>query len=104
MTEPQSSHDAHAGPDFLTYIYIFLALSVCTVMSFVFYGVLGQGMTSASIIMLIAVIKALLVALIFMHLKFDWSRVYFLIVPALILGLMMMMVLLPDIVMWDWHN
>ena len=103
MSESQASHDAHAGPDFLTYVYIFLALSVCTVLSFVFYGVLGQGMSSASIIMLIALIKALLVALIFMHLKFDWNRVYFLIVPALILGVMMMIVLLPDIVM-VWHD
>jgi cytochrome c oxidase subunit 4 len=102
MTDSQ--HDAHdAGPDFLTYLYVFVALSVCTVLSFVFYGVLGQGMSSASIIMLIAVIKALLVALIFMHLKFDWNRVYFLIIPALILGVMMMVVLLPDIVM-AWHE
>lgn len=104
MTDSQTSHEAHAGPDFLSYLYVFVALSICTILSFVFYGALGQGMSSASIIMLIAVIKALLVALIFMHLKYDWNRVYFLIIPALILGVMMMIVLLPDVVMWTWHD
>ena len=34
-----------------------------------------------------------------MHLKFDWAKVYFIIVPVSILGVMMMIVLMPDIVM-----
>jgi hypothetical protein len=33
-----------------------------------------------------------------MHLKWDWGRLYFLIIPVFILGAMMMMVLLPDLV------
>jgi hypothetical protein len=37
-----------------------------------------------------------------MHLKFEWSKLYFLIIPVMILGVMMMVVLLPDIVI-DWH-
>lgn len=101
--EPHPSHEAHAGPNFQMYITVFVALSICTGLSFLFYWVLGQGMASASFILLIAVIKAALVAMIFMHLKFDWKRVYFLIVPALILGLMLMIVLLPDIVLTWWH-
>jgi hypothetical protein len=54
------------------------------------------------LIMIVSVVKATLVALIFMHLKFDWGRLYFLVIPVLILGVMMMVVLLPDIVI-GWH-
>jgi hypothetical protein len=33
----------------------------------------------------------------FMHLKWDWKFLYFLIIPVFIMGTMMMTVLLPDI-------
>ena len=94
---------AHAGPDFRLYLIVFAALSVFTLLSFVVnwaehaFGFSSQ--TGATIIMGIAIIKATLVAMIFMHLKWDWSRLYFLIIPAFILGAMMMMVLMPDIVL-----
>ncbi len=94
---------AHAGADFRLYLIIFAALSVFTLLSFVVnwaehqFGFSPQ--TGATIIMGIAIIKATLVAMIFMHLKWDWSRLYFLIIPAFILGAMMMMVLMPDIVL-----
>ncbi len=101
MTDQTEAH-AEAGPNFNTYLAIFAILSVCTLMSFLVNAMLGQNHTSASIILLIAVIKAVCVAMIFMHLKFEWSRLYFLIIPVMILGLMMMIVLLPDIVL-DWH-
>src|SRR5262245_47111445 len=91
---------AHAGPDFRLYILIFAALSVFTLLSFLVNAIFGAGNhTGAAIIMVIAVIKATLVAMIFMHLKWDWNRLYFLIIPAFILGAMMMMVLMPDIVL-----
>jgi len=102
MSEPHANGDAHAAPDFQTYIYVFLALAICTILSFAVYGVL-EGMAAAGIIMIVAVIKAALVIWIFMHVKFDWPRIYFLIVPVLILGVMMMFVLLPDIVI-AWHQ
>ena len=55
--------------------------------------------TGATIIMIIAVIKATLVAMIFMHLKWDWSKLYFMIIPALVLAPMLVFALLPDIVL-----
>ncbi len=54
--------------------------------------------TSFIIIIGVAVIKAFLVGLIFMHLNFDWGRVYFIIVPIGILAVMMVLVVMPDIV------
>jgi len=98
------THDpSQVGPSFKSYIAVFVALTVCTALSFVFNGVLGQNQTSMMLILGVAVIKAFLVALIFMHLKLDWSKLYFVIIPVMILTVMMMIVLLPDIVL-AWHQ
>lgn len=105
MADPHG-HDSH-GPNFAIYMVIFGALSVFTALSFVFNGMARaewiSHMTSAYLIMIVAVVKAVLVGMIFMHLKWDWAKLYFMIVPAFILGAMMMMVLMPDIVM-AWHQ
>jgi caa(3)-type oxidase subunit IV len=95
--------EAHAGPDFALYLKVFGALVVCTALSFLANWLLGQNASSMAIIMVVAVIKAVLVVMIFMHLKFDWSKLYFIVIPVLILAVMMMIVLLPDIVL-AWHH
>ena|SRR5581483_517399 len=103
MTENHAV-DEHHGPNMAVYLGIFAALSVCTVMSFVFYMAFGAGsMKGATLIMLVAVLKALLVGAIFMHLKYDWPKLYFLIGPVFIMAAMMMVVLLPDMVI-AWHT
>ena len=43
--------------------------------------------------------KALLVGAYFMHLVFDWGRLYFVIIPVVIMATMLVVVLLPDIVL-----
>jgi len=93
----------HDGEDHGTkpYLMVFVALSICTAISFVVYMALKQSSPTSSFVIIfsIAVVKALLVAAWFMHLISDWKRVSILIVPALILGPMLMMVLLPDMVL-----
>jgi len=102
-----AGHDAHAGPDFALYIKIFAALCVLTLMSFLSNLIVNRGMNlpvlSMIIIMLVSVAKATLVAMIFMHLKWDWSKVYFLMVPVVIMGVMMIIVFLPDIMLAWWN-
>jgi cytochrome c oxidase subunit 4 len=102
-----SGHDEHAGPSFKIYMVIGAALAVFTAFSFLFNWMAREHYisthTSFTLIMLVAVCKATLVGMFFMHLKYDWFRLYFMIVPAFILGTMMMMVLLPDIVI-AWHK
>jgi caa(3)-type oxidase subunit IV len=98
----------HAADDhgavFKAYVTVFIALSVFTAVSFVVNQIFGIGsQTGAAIIMIVAVIKACLVGLIFMHLKWDWYKLYFMIVPAFIIGTMMIIVLLPDIVL-AWNH
>lgn len=90
----------HHGPGFAAYMTVAAALSVCTVASFFFNGLAqNQVITtfvSFALILSVAILKATLVGLIFMHLKWDWKLLYFLLVPAFILGVMMMVVLMPD--------
>lgn len=90
----------HHGPSFTTYMVIALALSVCTIASFFFNGMAQSGtittFTSFALILSVAIIKATLVGMVFMHIQWDWKVLYFLLIPAFILGIMMMVVLLPD--------
>ena len=102
MADP---HDHSDAPDehFSLYVKVFVFLAVCTALSFIFNAlargdVISVG-ASAGFILFIAVIKAAAVVWIFMHLKWDWRKVYFLITPLLILCFMMIMILLPDLVL-----
>jgi caa(3)-type oxidase subunit IV len=110
MADTDSAHvHVHEGPNVRAYLVIFGALAVFTLISFVANYAAHPEVgwitpyASFAIILIVAVVKAVLVAMFFMHLKWDWSRVYFMIVPVLILGTMMMFVLLPDIVL-GWKS
>jgi caa(3)-type oxidase subunit IV len=105
------SHDATEthGPPTRTYLVIFGALLIFTTVSFIAnylahpeVNVIGRT-ASFVIILGVAVCKAVLVAMYFMHLKFEWGKLYFLVIPVMILTVMMMIVLLPDIVL-TWHH
>jgi cytochrome c oxidase subunit 4 len=97
------AHDEHHGPDVKAYLVVFGALSIFTGLSFLFNTMAHNKTitygTSFVLILGVAIIKATLVGLYFMHAKYDWGRIYFLIIPAAILATMMMIVLMPDIVL-----
>jgi cytochrome c oxidase subunit IV len=102
------SHEhAHGPATTKPFMVVFTALCVFTLVSFVVNYFVRQGSVVAStgfvIILGVAVVKALLVATYFMHLKWDWSRLYFLIIPALVLAPMLVFALLPDLVLY-WKN
>jgi caa(3)-type oxidase subunit IV len=107
-----TAHATAHDPDMKVkaYFTVFIALAVFTAVSFVANWAAHPEhawitpFTSFVIILGVAIIKAVLVALIFMHLKFDWSKLYFLIITALIMGTMMMTVLMPDIVIAWQHS
>ncbi len=103
---PYADHAA-TGPNFQAYMVIFYILCVFTAASFLFNWMAHHEWithtTSVACIVLIAVIKAACVAAIFMHLRFDWGRLYCIVIPVSILAVMMMIVLLPDIVL-GWHR
>ena len=95
------AHDVEHGPNVQAYLVVFGALSVFTGLSFAFYEMFPRNVSFA-LILLVAVVKATLVDLYFMHLKLDWPKLYFMINHAFVLATMMMIVLMPDIVV-GWH-
>jgi cytochrome c oxidase subunit 4 len=103
MADTSHGAESHAGPALQVYLVIAFALGIFTALSFVVNWMVRGGSLTAhtgfALILGVAVCKATLVGLFFMHLKYEWAKLYFLIVPAFILGLMMMLVLLPDAVL-----
>jgi caa(3)-type oxidase subunit IV len=102
-----ASHaNGHAAHPVQPYLVVGGALAIFTIVSFVVNVFVRGGsltpMAGLALILGVAVVKATLVAIYFMHLKYDWAKVGFMIVPALILGVMFFFVLMPDIVM-AWH-
>ena len=86
MTDTGHDHDHH-GPTFQTYLTIFIALCILTSVSVIVNAVFTHGShAAAAIIMGVSVFKATLVAMYFMHLKYDWAKLYFLVFPVVIEG------------------
>jgi cytochrome c oxidase subunit 4 len=89
------------------YLVVFGLLCCFTLVSFLVNDVVRHGSLSSAagfvIILGVAVVKAGLVGTYFMHLKWDWRKLYFLIVPAFVLAPMFMFALMPDIVLY-WKN
>ena len=110
MADDAHAPDDHAdhgdhGANVTMYFRVFVALAFFTLASFLAnyfasgeHPWISKGF-SFLIILAVAIVKAGLVGWVFMHLAFDWRKLYFMIFPAFILGAMMMMVLLPDIVL-----
>ncbi len=95
--------DEHHGPDLALYMKVAAALAVFTASSFGINALVRSEHFSPELgfvlILGVAVVKAVLVGTFFMHLMSDWGKLYFMIVPAFILGAMMMVVLMPDILL-----
>ncbi|MCS6851112.1 MAG: cytochrome C oxidase subunit IV family protein [Gemmataceae bacterium] len=102
MSESHAAN-THHGPSLRAYLMVFGALSCVTLITFLanLIARYNEGFVMASfvIILTVAFFKATLVVLYFMHILFDWRQVYMLILPALALGPMLIIVLLPDIVL-----
>jgi cytochrome c oxidase subunit 4 len=102
MAESHST-EHHEGLNVKAYLVVFAALAIFTAISFLVNATVGRNMTGLLIILSVAIVKAVLVGLYFMHLVLDWGKFYFLIFPAFILGAMMIVVFLPDMVL-AWHH
>jgi caa(3)-type oxidase subunit IV len=97
--EHKEAHGEDHGDLFKIYLMVFGSLAVLTGISFGTYELLkGTPGLSLVIIMIVSVIKATLVAVIFMHLKWDWGRVFGIMIPVVVMAIMMIIVLWPDMV------
>lgn len=81
-----------------TYMRVFLVLLVFTILEYL-YAMLTQSHFFALVLglMALALTKAALVGLYFMHLKFEGRWVYAMLVPACVLAIGMVLALYPDI-------
>jgi caa(3)-type oxidase subunit IV len=102
MANPSHGGDHH-NDAFKAYMTVAVALSVFTASSFLFNFLARSGtishFMSFVLILAVAIVKAGLVGWIFMHLKWDWRLLYFLLIPAFIMATMMIIVLLPDVLL-----
>lgn len=98
----EAGHDEHHNGHISdkTFIKVFGALLVCTAISFAVNQLVGSGSPAINfaIIGLVATLKAILVMVFFMHLLIDWKKLFFFIVPVMILAPLIVIVLWPDIV------
>ena len=87
-----------AGPQWL---FLLVVLAVGLALYSEFDAIAGsQGIPRAGLVLVVlsvAVVKASLVAMFFMHLKVDWTKVKVMIIPALVLAAVLVLALLPDI-------
>jgi len=107
-TAPEGQEHGHHGESHLqAYLVVFGALIIFTAISFLANTAARHHFISSFasfvIILGVAVCKATLVGMYFMHLITDWGRVFLMIVPALVLAPLLIIVLLPDIVL-AWQN
>ena len=99
-THHDAGHGEGHGNLFKAYMIVAAILAVATISSFAFNSLARYQMLSVVLaflaILSVAIIKATLVGMYFMHLKWDWKLLYFLIVPVFILAAMMAVVFMPD--------
>jgi len=95
LAEAAAEVEAHAP-----YLKVLLALFVLTVLEYGFARVFKDS-TQVLIfgLVILAAIKAALVAWYFMHLKFERFWVFLVIAPACLLALILTVLLFPDFVM-----
>src|SRR5262245_2837206 len=81
-----------------TYLRVFFVLLIFTLLEY-FYAMLTQAHFFALVLglMALALTKASLVGLYFMHLKFEGRWVYLMLVPACLLAMGLILALVPDI-------
>ena len=107
MSHESAAHDAgadHAGHDahpHVNYFAIFIALCICTGLSILFDLFDAKSgafkLVIISLVISVAVAKAMFVLTYFMHLKFEGNWKYIILLPTTILAIGLMVALTPDI-------
>ena len=86
----------------VNYYYIFFALVILTVVTvLVAFHRFESELVNLLLALLVASVKATLVAMFFMHLKFEGKLIYLIFFVPLGLCLLLIVALIPDILMTD---
>src|SRR4029077_12246137 len=96
MTHSQELHVESHAP----YLKVFAALAVFTAIEYFYARIFKDSFTLLVVgLMFWAIIKASMVGWYFMHLKFEGKWVYYMLVPAGILAIILTCSLIPDLAM-----
>jgi cytochrome c oxidase subunit 4 len=102
MSEPRQNDERDTStPAHAPYLKVFRALLVLTVLEYIYATYVPLpfvGLVAGLLVM--AIVKATLVGMYFMHLKFEGNWVYGLIVPAGVLAAVLVSGLAPDMASW----
>jgi cytochrome c oxidase subunit 4 len=102
--EPDEPHgkSVPAPHHYVNYFAIFAALVVLTILTvLVAFHRFQNEVVNLLVALLVAGAKATLVAMFFMHLKFEGKLIYLIFFVPLLLCLLMIVALIPDILMTD---
>lgn len=86
--------EEHPHPNYLAVAAILLVL---TISSFFISEQLESKVASVLLVMCLASIKATIVAMFFMHAKFEGKWLYAMLIPTVILAAVVVCALLPDV-------
>ncbi|SIO21937.1 cytochrome c oxidase subunit 4 [Singulisphaera sp. GP187] len=103
MSNTNLTHEQEMAVEshFSQYIKIFLILIVFTLSEYFYASIFANHAFIVLVLglMSMAIIKATLVGLYFMHLKFEGKWVYAMLIPASILAMVLTLALFPDVAM-----
>ena len=104
MNEPEEPHGVSVPTPHHTvnYYYIFFALVILTIVTvLVAFHRFESEVVNLLLALLVATIKATLVAMFFMHLKFEGKLIYLIFIVPLLLCVLLTVAIIPDVLMTD---
>jgi cytochrome c oxidase subunit 4 len=97
VLSPSEVAEEHQQEAHAPYLLVWLWLAILTGVEYFYaYGFASFFLILLGGLLVLAAIKASLVAWYFMHLKFEGKWVYLLIVPAIVLATVLVLALVPD--------
>lgn len=96
MAATSHAHAATAEHKHPNYMNIFWALTVLTVVELVVVFLPFTKMTNGTLLCALALAKAILVAMYFMHLRFEVRTLALIAITPLLIATLLVFVLLPD--------
>ena len=89
-----TEHAEHAEPN---YFAIMVVLTILTIIEIIIPQFISAKLTAGTLLVLLAVVKAVIVALYFMHLRFERSILGVIAMTPMAICVFLIVMLLPDI-------
>ena len=90
----ENAHAQHAEPN---YFAIMVVLTVLTILEIFVPPLIADKLAAGSVLVLLAIVKALLVALYFMHLRYERTTLSVIALTPMLICVFLIIMLLPDL-------